>query len=197
MAFWWCPFPLLTCVLEQLRQEGLRRWTQTPEHCPSDGILVVPLPEDVLLACTTRTKTVQLNQDDLRAGYEELKHWHQKRRLSLRCDLKNTESTHPHIKGLIQALNRSHPDILETAYRLRGEPAPISDPNLDPIAAWCDFEQARRQTIALQHQLLEQYQQHQRSSRTLISHLISRIEATQAMQPAPLEQPDDPEWTNQ
>ncbi len=194
MAFWWCPFPLLTCVQEQLRREGLTRWTQAPEHCPKDGVLVVPPPEDVLLAWTTRPQAELLNQDLLSAGYEQLHHWHQEGQLPLRCDLKNNEPTHHHLQALIQALNRSDPSILETAYRLRGEPAPMPASDLDPIAAWCDFEQAKNQTIALQHHLLTQYQQHQRSSRSLISQLISASEATQAIPPPPQGQPDDPEW---
>ena len=194
MAFWWCPFPLLTCVQEQLRSEDLMRWARAPEHCPHDGVLVVPPPEDVLLAWTTHPQTELLNQDLLRAGYAQLQHWHQQGQLSVRCDLKNTEPTHRHLQALVQALNRSHPDILETAYRLRGEPAPMPAPDLDPIAAWCDFEQVKNQTIALQHHLLEQYRDHQRASRTLISQLISGSAATQAMPPAPPGQPDDPEW---
>ena len=170
------------------------RWTQAPEHIPHDGVLVVPPPEDVLVAWTTAPQTELLNQDVLRAGYAQLQHWHQQGQLSVRSDLNNTEPTHRHLKALVQALNRSHPSILETAYRLRGEPAPMPDPDLDPIAAWCDFEQAKNQTIALQHHLLEQYQDHQRSSRTLISQLISGSEARQAMPPAPPEQPDDLKW---
>lgn len=193
MAFWWCTFPLLTCVQEQLRSEGLMRWTQSPEHCPNDAVLVVPPPEDVLLAWTTDLQTELLNQEILHAGYEQLQHWHQERQLPLRCDLKNTEPTHCHLLALVQALNRSHPAILETGYRLRGEPAPMPGADFDPIATWCDFEQAKNHTIALQHHLLEQYQDHQRSSRTLISQLISASEATPAMPPAPPGQPDDPE----
>lgn len=197
MAFWWCPFPLLICVQEQLRREGLTRWTQAPEHCPSDAVLVVPPPEDVLLAWTTNPQTELLTQDTLHVGYEELQHWHQGGRRSLRCDLKNTEPTHHHLQALIHALNLSHPAILETAYRLREEPAPMPAAELDPIAAWCDFEQAKHQTIALQYHLLEQYQQHQHSSRTLISHLISAPEATQAMQHQPQGQPNDSERPDQ
>ena len=197
MAFWWCPFPLLICVQEQLHGEGLMRWTQAPEQCPNDGVLVVPPPEDVLLAWTSNPQTKLLTQNALHVGYEQLQHWHQKGQLSLRCDLKNNEPPHRHHQALVQALNRNNPAILETAYRLRGEQAPIAAPDLDPIAAWCDFEQGKNQTIALQHQLLEQYQQHQRSSHTVISHLISASEAKQAMPPAPQGQPDDPEWPDQ
>ena len=149
------------------------RWTQGPEHCPNDAVLLVPPPHDVLLAWTISQQTEILTQATLKSGYEQLQHWHQQRQLALRCDLKNTEPTQPHLQALIQELNRWHPDVLEMAYRLRGVDGPTPNNNLDLVAAWFQCLQDMNNTIALQQQLLEQHQQQQRSSRNLISRLLS------------------------
>ena len=174
MAFWWCPFPLLNSIQEQLRDDNLHRWTQAPEISPKQTILIAPAPADVIVAWTMGKNPQPLDMPTLKQGYQRLLDLHQHQQRPVRSDFK-THSYHPLIDHLIAGVNQKNPNTLSAAYQLIGDNHRPDTFDQDPISLWCSYQATQALTITTQQELLAQHNHHHQISRRLTNQLLKKL----------------------
>ena len=175
MAFWWCPFPLLNSIQEQLRADTLHRWTLDPELSPKDTVLIAPAPADVMVAWTMGDMSHPLDMPTLKYGYRQLLDLHQHQQRPVRSSFKKTHSHHPMIDHLIAQVDQQHPDILSAAHQLMSVHPKPDAVDQDPIQLWSSYQTIQARTISTQKELLAQHHHHQRISRRLTNQLLKKM----------------------
>ena len=178
MAFWWCPFPLLNSIQEQLRADTLHRWTLDPELSPKDTVLIAPAPADVMVAWTMGDMSHPLDMPTLKYGYRQLLDLHQHQQRPVRSNFKPTHSHHPLIDHLVAQVDQQHPDIFSAAHQLISVHTKPNAVDQDPIELWSSFQTTQAQTISTQKELLAQHHHHQRIGRRLTNQLLKKLSST-------------------